>query len=468
MVSAIDYNFTDRQKQARALLDNDLTDQLLYGGAKGGGKSWFMCVMFFRYALKIIQDFQLKPRPGMPIPLGWLGRSKGKHFKDTTLQTWYKTIPIEYYRVNRAEQEIIILDTVKYDFGGLDSEDAINKFNSAEYAIVGIDQAEEVKKDDIAVLLASRRLTIDGKELPYKALYTANPAQCWLKDEFIVGSNPAKPFVQSLPSDNPHLPQAYADTLTDSFKHRPELLEAYLYGNWDALSSANQIILEAWINESTNLTMHRAAEPKRYLSCDPARFGDDETVIYRFIDTNITKQTIYGKISSDRLGNLLHVAALEHKATAIVIDEDGLGGPVVDWQRRLSAGRYSVLGIQSAAKAFDKDKYFNRRAEMWFKVAEMMQSSALPLNLYADSMSSEDWIKLKGQLCTPSYDFRGPKIIVEPKADIKTRLSGSSPDRADAAILGWSNFDRIPAAKRGGYGSGGYKRKRKKRSAMAA
>ena len=58
----------------------------------------------------------------------------------------------------------------------------VNKFNSAEYGFVAVDQAEETERDDIMVLKASRRMKIQGRDLPlpYMGLWTANPAACWL------------------------------------------------------------------------------------------------------------------------------------------------------------------------------------------------------------------------------------------------------------------------------------------------
>jgi hypothetical protein len=44
-------------------------------------------------------------------------------------------------------------------------------------------------------------------------------------------------------------------------------------------------------------------------------------------------------------------------------------------------------------------------------------------------------VKLKGQLTTPTYEFRNGKILIESKADIKKRL-GNSPDRAVAYVNG--------------------------------
>ncbi|MHC4677039.1 MAG: hypothetical protein ACYTBZ_31550 [Planctomycetota bacterium] len=72
------------------------------------------------------------------------------------------------------------------DFGGLDKQENINKFNSAEYGFIAIDQAEETSRDDVSVAQGSLRLKIKGVPLSYKELYTANPRQCWLREEFIL------------------------------------------------------------------------------------------------------------------------------------------------------------------------------------------------------------------------------------------------------------------------------------------
>jgi hypothetical protein len=41
---------------------------------------------------------------------------------------------------------------------------------------------------------------------------------------------------------------------------------------------------------------------------------------------------------------------------------------------------------------------------------------------------------LDSQLCTPTYKFRGTKMLVETKEDIKKRL-GRSPDHADTYVI---------------------------------
>ena len=160
---------TKRQKMAWKALDDPKIRRVLYGGAKGGGKSYFLCVWAFTEAYKIIVANKLRPTKN-PIHVGWLGRKQATDFTATTLQTWRKIIPEEYYEIKGGTEKdpkhLLIMNRVAIDYGGLDRQETINKFNSAEYAFFGIDQAEETNRDDVSVIQGSLRLKINGKESP--------------------------------------------------------------------------------------------------------------------------------------------------------------------------------------------------------------------------------------------------------------------------------------------------------------
>jgi len=395
--------------------------------------------------MEIIRAYGLKPTE-YPPPVGFMGRAQAVDFNDTTLETWKREIPSDHYRIREQDKEIIIDESVKIAYGGLDRTETINKFNSAEFAFVFIDQAEEVDLGRIGELRATLRMKIAGQDVPTKILWTANPRQGWLKDEFYQSRNPQKIFIQALPTDNPFLHKNYIEVLKDAFRHRPELLAAYLEGSWDAFEGDDQILFERLIKNAMNLTLH-SAPLKRFLVIDPARFGDDETVMYLFENTDIVKQKIYGKLSSDRLINLAHVWALQEKATAIVYDECGIGGPILDVQRSMAAGKYRVIGLNSAAAARDPEKYANLRAEMWMTANRMLDSNQIQIHAH-QWMSEEDFRILKSQLCTPTYKFRGSKILVEAKEEIKKRIL-RSPDRGDCAVMGWYAYAQIPSSMSG-------------------
>jgi len=172
---------------------------LLYGGAKGGGKSYWLC----QWAFKQLAKFKGNK--------GYLGRKRSVDFTNTTLETWKKAINGKLYKINEQKKKIYVplFDGV-IDYGGMDDQDSINKFNSAEYGFIGIDQAEETTRDDFSMLRGTLRHKLKGGGEPdYQVRFTANPAQCWLKDDFITAPRDGFRFIKALPSDNPFLPADY-------------------------------------------------------------------------------------------------------------------------------------------------------------------------------------------------------------------------------------------------------------------
>jgi len=231
--------------------DPNITN-ILFGGAMGGGKTYIGCLLLSYYAEWVIEEFNLKATK-YPIPLGFMGRYRGVDFNDTTLESWKRNIPQEQYYIRTQEKEIIIGNKVKYHYGGLDREEEVSKFSSAEFAVIFIDQAEECERNKIMSLMSRFRLQINGIPLPYKALFTANPKNCWLKDEFVLSNDPKNVYIPALPAENPYLPDSYIPSLREAFKHRPELLLANIEGSWDSLEGADIIIKDIWIRDAANV-----------------------------------------------------------------------------------------------------------------------------------------------------------------------------------------------------------------------
>jgi len=423
-----DYTFTLSLKQSVAddMLMQDDTESLLYGGAKGGGKSYFGCLWMFQRCLKIIEHFRL-PKTKYPLLVGFMGRKRSVDFSDTTLESWKKTIPPEAYVIRTTDKEIIINQRVKIAYGGFDSEENIAKFNSAEFAYYFIDQAEEVSQDDIALLKGTMRLKIRKQGIKYKGLLTANPADCWLKDEFIYSSGRGNKFLQALPIDNPYLPKDYVARLTDAFKHRPELVDAYVKGSWDALADGDLVIKGMWINDAIKKDMVVHDKPA-IVVCDPARFGDDETVIYVFRGGQIIDSMCYGQKSTTDTGARCVMMKNKHKAELIFVDSIGIGGGVADSIKDLEEDVYEINFSCKGSNEIMQQKFHNLRAEVYWVAA----------NRFADgTVSIPNDIVLRQQLSHVRYSVSSMgKIKIESKGDIKKRLSGKSPDRADAVVMG--------------------------------
>ncbi len=443
----LDVERTDQQRKAWQALDDPKIRRLMYGGAKGGGKSWFLCVWMFTIVWAIMVQAQLKPSKNPPH-VAWFGRKQATDLTGTTLQTWREVIPQEYYRLRggteRDPKHILIADRIAIDYGGLDKQENINKFNSAEYVVIAIDQAEEVSKDDVSVLRGSLRMVLkdpQGKplDIPFKELYTANPRQCWLKDDFILMPKGNACFVPALPSDNPYLPSSYVQTLQEAFEHRPELLEAYLHGSWDALEGVDQIIKSAWLTRAIGNKMPGWGKRPR-LVVDTARFGDDETVIYYLETFDILDQWIMPHCTSVEISNKMATLSRQRGNCPCVIEVTGsdTGAAVYD---ELEAMGVPLLLYTPQGKAIRDDKYYNKRAEVWDTAAKKASKGECEFTL--DCMSDNDIVLLRSQLCTPTYKFRNGKTLVESKADIKQRL-GRSPDRGDCWVMGQWSYDEVP------------------------
>jgi len=425
----IDRRLSPKQTLAFDTLEDPKVEELLYGGAKYGGKSVFGCIWSYFYCKYIIKLCKLKPRE-YPIPVGFMGRKQGTDFMDTTFETWKRFIPFDLYKVHEQKKEIVIEDTVKINFGGLDDQLNINKFNSAEYAFAFVDQAEEITRDDAGMIRGTLRLEIDGIKIPTKALWTANPAICWLKDDFILSPIPVRRFVQALPIDNVFVDgRAYVERLKEAFRHRPELVQALVFGSWDQLEGSNILISHMDAQFAVNLEVPTTKAIKRLIVCDPSRFGDDETVVYAFQNTSVIDQEIFGKKDTFETAGRLLAMRNKHQATLIVVDEIGIGAGVVDALVKLK-GRNRTWGVypfNSASKPKDEIMFINTRAEAWWYASGLFNDQKVSI--------PPDPI-LVGQLAASTYKYgRGGRVQIEDKEDIKKRLN-RSPDRADAIVMG--------------------------------
>lgn len=450
---------TEKQSKAYMALNDRSVVEVLFGGAKGGAKSYFLCAWVFLWAVALANRFDLQPT-GRPIHLGWMGRKQATDFTATTLQTWQEIIPADEYQIrsatDRHPKHILIQGRVAVDYGGLDRREDISKFNSAEYAFIAVDQAEETTRDDVSILRASRRLKIKGHHVLYKGLWTANPAQCWLKREFILNPSPEVRFIQALPSDNPHLPTSYVNTLKNAFKHRPDMLEAYLHGNWDAFEGAEQVIQEKWIRQAMVGRKDYWPFIKEYIAIDCARFGDDETVILFMENTDIVQKIVMAHCATTEISGKVAVMSIENDNCAIVVESIGsdIGAAVADELRSLDR---QVVEFNPSLKPSGKDAkdygFYSLRCEAWHYASKVLSSGRIGeenINVCISKPDIDEKYGMMGmdetmveQLCAPRYKWRGGKLVIEPKSETKTRIE-RSPDHADAYVIALWVWEQMP------------------------
>ena len=161
----------------------------------------------------------------------------------------------------------------------------------------------------------------------------------------------------------------------------------------------------------------------KVLGVDPARFGDDRSVIFKRQGLQAFTPLSYRGIDNMELAARVAAQIQEWQPDAVFIDS-GAGAGVIDRLRQLG---YDVTEVPFGGKATMANLFLNRRAEMWWAMKEWIDLGGAIPNDNA----------LKQELATPIYwfDSAGRKVL-EPKDEIKKRLQGGgSPDLADALAL---------------------------------
>ena len=168
------------------------------------------------------------------------------------------------------------------------------------------------------------------------------------------------------------------------------------------------------------------------LGIDPARFGDDRSVVFRRQGRQAFKPVVYRGIDNMELAARVANLIEEHDPDAVFCDA-GAGSGVIDRLRQLD---YDVIEIPFGGKATKPEQYINRRSEMWWLMKQWIEEGgAIPND-----------VALKQELATPIYwyDNVGRRVL-ESKDQIKKRLQGAgSPDLADALALTFA----LPVAKK--------------------
>lgn len=178
-------------------------------------------------------------------------------------------------------------------------------------------------------------------------------------------------------------------------------------------------IIEA---ENRNIDENAYIHAPRIIGVDVARFGEDKTVIARRQGLKLYELKKYSSLDTMEVADAVIREIQSFKPEAVFIDLGGVGAGVYD---RLKSLNYNVTGVDFAGRPERKDKYINKRAEMWCEMAEWLKHADIP----ADTDLKED-------LAGPTYYFRGDnaQILLEKKQDMKKR-GLASPDCADALAL---------------------------------
>ncbi|MBV6425151.1 MAG: hypothetical protein NAOJABEB_02965 [Steroidobacteraceae bacterium] len=231
--------------------------------------------------------------------------------------------------------------------------------------------------------------------------------------------------------------------------HRPgPLFESRVMGLWPS-QAINSVWSEAAFSAATTADLPEPTDEPCEIGCDVARFGDDNTTMHvRRGGVSLWHEAHNGWGTDQTAGRLKELAreygrhcGVDGREVAVKVDDDGVGGGVVDQRED-----YSFRPVNAGSLPVAEEDYPNRRSELWFVTAERAAEGSLDLS----RLSRDVLADLRRQCMAPTWrvDARGRRVV-EPKAETKKRI-GRSPDDADALNLAYAYVPPPAGAVAGG------------------
>ncbi len=197
-----------------------------FGGARGGGKSWAVrtkakCLAATYSGIKILIVRRTYPE------------LIANHINP--LREELNGVA----RYNQSEKVFRFPNGSAIKFGYCSADGDMDQYQGAEYDVIFLDEATQLKEEWIKKILACVRGVND---FPKRVYYTCNPGgvshgyfkRLFIDRKFEDGERPEEyRFIQALATDNKALMAAQPDYIHQLESLPPKLRDAWLYGKWD-------------------------------------------------------------------------------------------------------------------------------------------------------------------------------------------------------------------------------------------
>ena len=211
-------------KQLQALRDRHR--YVAYGGARGGGKSWFvrwkavlLCARFPGIKVLITRKTYRELLNNHIVPLDGILHGVARY--------------------NKSDKVFRFPNGSTIWFGYCAADGDLGQYQGAEYDVWFADEAGQMQESWITQIDACVR---GANDFPKRTYYTLNPGgpshgyfkRLFVDRKFQDGEHPEDySFIQALVTDNRALMEAQPEYLRSLEKLPPKIREAWLYGRWD-------------------------------------------------------------------------------------------------------------------------------------------------------------------------------------------------------------------------------------------
>lgn len=446
---------SEKQYKAYQLLWNNFVSFVLYGGAAGGGKSWLGCEWLLMNCYRF------------PGTRWFIGRKELKRLMTTTYVTWqkvcrYHNIPETDWKLNGQYNYIEFIkgtakgsriDLIDLDYKPSDPE--YERLGSLETTGGWIEEASEIefKCFDVVKTRIGRFMNIEYGLFPAKILLTCNPTDGWLYRVFykphkegILPQDHA--FIKALYNDNPYTREEYGKLLNkiSDPKTRARLRD----GDWEFASGDMSIMkLDAIIDLFSNPIV--SDDMAIRLTGDIARFGGDKITLgtWRGWDLFQLEERMRQSLKKTR-EDIRSIAVREQiPYSSIVLDEEGLGGGLVDEMEGVlgfKGNRAPILksdsDVENLTDRYEnlpknyvkRHNYKNLRSQCYFLLGERVNNHLVSISVEGLTEVQKQFIIEELQQVKRVETAPDAPLQVIPKEELKENL-GRSPDYADMLMM---------------------------------
>lgn len=382
----------EKQKLAYTYWADNVTDELLYGGGKFGGKSFLGCCFICGDALMYAETSYFIARKSLNDL-----RKETRKSIDEVMKMW--NIPKSYYKYNTKDDfytlgngSTIFFLECKY----LPGDPDFARFGSRQYTRGWIEEAGEVHEKAKQNLSASvGRWKNAEHKIPGKLLITCNPTKNWIYRDFYRPARdgvtdptralpPNRKFVKALAQDN-----KAGDGVTYAARLERTLTggdrQRLLYGNWEydedpTILMEYEAILDMFQNN------HVPPSGTKCITSDIARLGGDRIVKISwrgYVGTVTAWQWAKLPVTLSKLEAERVKLGVEKKM--VLIDADGMGVGIEDFSYGFIGFKNGSSALPNPLNKYDgngrivRESFDNVKSQCGFGMAELINERKVKL-----------------------------------------------------------------------------------------
>ena len=336
--------------------------EILYGGAAGGGKSAGILAAALQYvqhpsysALILRRTYADLEKPGALIPLSkeWLASSDARY--------------------NGQEHRWTFPSGATVSFGHLQNEDAKYDYQGSAFAFIGFDELTQFTETMYRYMFSRLRKAV-GLNFPVRIRATSNPGGVgheWVRARFIDGANDRRMFIPAKLEDNPGLDKAaYEESLAELDHITRQQLR---HGDWD-IRPDGALFKREWFDKQfidkapPMVRVVRAwdlAATEAVGGNDPdftagVKIGDCGDGTFVVMDVEEFRAT-----PASRNARIRSVAERDGRSVEVHIEQEpgSSGKSVIDQMQRDVLKGFSVYGVRSTGDKLTRAKPFSAACE---------------------------------------------------------------------------------------------------------